>query len=391
MFQLLKIVIPFFILFFSFSTVSSAQKIAIGNYENKAQGYAILSAQYSKDAYFFSRKNYFIGNTQAIKKNCDSAIVFAQIAMEYADSAFKVASDMSEYAKTIMLYAKDYQQKAIKSFKQIRSSTNGNFIHELSGKSMYAMGNAVADAYKASLAFEFSPEVDDRTRRGGAMYSSERSEHKPKTTAKESSRDITRLESDEFSYMTIKELYGVRLVEIDDELIQLNNEAKVSSGKKLTEIQNAIAQLKLEEKKCFQKMRNSEDRLISVKTDLSEEMLKVVNKDIFTTEKEGFYDANIPVPVDFKMPEGLVYRVQIGFFKSQLPPQHFKGIFPLSSQKVDKVYFRYVAGNFAKYEDVKSAKMAIVAKGYSDSFVVAYFNGKKVSISEALKKEKENN
>ncbi|NQX99043.1 MAG: hypothetical protein HRT73_14380 [Flavobacteriales bacterium] len=345
-----------------------AQKIDVKEYENKAKAYAILSAQYSKDAYFYSKKSYYSTLVGDIKQYADTGLVAAQIAIEYADSAFLVAFDTCEYAKTIILDAKMYQKKGVLSFEQIRKSNDIDVIYELSKTSLYVMGNALADAYRASM-FLDGKEVTA-------------------ISIKESKREITRLESDEFSYMTIKELYGKRLVEIDEELILLYAAAEKSDGKELEEINNAIIQLKIEEKKSFEKMKNSEDRLISVKTDLSEEMLKIVNKDIFTTDKKGFYSENIPVPVNVKTPKGLVYKVQIGFFKSQLPPEHFDGIFPISSQKIDKVYYRYVAGNFAKYEEVKAAKIAISEKGYSDSFIVAYINGEKVSMSEALEMEK---
>ncbi|MBL4594902.1 MAG: hypothetical protein JKX68_13975 [Flavobacteriales bacterium] len=371
MLNFFKILIPFSFLFLSLSTTSRAQKIDLKDYENQAKAYAIMSAQYSKDAYYYSKKNYFSTSLKEIKQNCDTGLVCAQIAIEYADSAIILAYDTCKYAKTIMLSAKEYQQLGIISFKLMKKDNNLNQIHELSRGVVYDMGNAIADAYRASMFLD--------------------GEKVTTKSIKESKREITRLESDEFSYMTIKELYGKRLAEIDSEIILLEAEAKKSKGEKLAEINNAITQLRTEEKECFQKMKNSEDRLISVKNDLSEEMLKIVNKDIFTTEKEGFYNENIPVPSDVEVPKGLVYKVQIGFFKSQLPPEHFQGIFPLSSQKVDDVYYRYVAGNFAKYEDVKAAKIAISEKGYSDSFIVAYIDGNKVSISEALEKEKVNN
>jgi hypothetical protein len=364
MIRFYKIVVFFLI----FDSGLHAQKIDVNEYENKSKAYAILSAQYSKDAYFYSKKSYYSTLEKDIKQYADTGLVAAQIAIEYADSALIIAFDTCEYAKNIMLDAKMYQKKGVVSFQQIKKSKDIVVLHEFSSKSLYAMGNALADAYRASM-FLDGKEVTT-------------------ISIKESKREITRLESDEFSYMTIKELYGKRLVEIDDELILLYATAKKSEGKELEEINNAIAQLKIEEKESFEKMKNSENRLISVKTDLSEEMLKIVNKDIFTTDKNGFYSENIPVPVNVEIPKGLVYRVQIGFFKSQLSPDHFDGIFPISSQKIDDVYYRYVAGNFAKYEEVKAAKIAISEKGYSDSFVIAYIDGKKVSISEALKEEK---
>ncbi|MDB4534706.1 SPOR domain-containing protein, partial [Vicingaceae bacterium] len=116
-------------------------------------------------------------------------------------------------------------------------------------------------------------------------------------------------------------------------------------------------------------------------------MLTIVHKDIFTMNKDNFYNENVPVPITDKVPTGLVYKLQIGFFKSQLPPEHFQGIFPLSSQKIDEIYYRYVAGNFANYKDAKDAKESVIEKGYSDSFIVAFLNGEKISISDALNQE----
>ena len=355
-----------------------AQKINVNDYANKAQAYAILSAQYSKDAYSYARQNYFKTSRSAIKSNADTGMVSIQIAVEFADSALAFANDSSVEAIAIMIAAKKYQTQTLKLFNSVRSEDDNLMLIDLCEKAMYEGGNAIAEAYRASLSFNMKSEEIIEKQEGNSL--SEESDP---------SRDVSRLETDEFSYMTIKELYGKRLVEIDDELVLLKAEAKKSKGEKLKKINKAINQLKLEEDECFQKMKGSEDGLINVRNELSEEMLKVVHKDIFTTEKNGFYNDNVPVPVNNKIPERLVFRVQIGFFKSQLPPEHFEGIFPLSSQKVDNTYYRYVAGNFAKYNDAKEAKIAVVEKGYTDSFVVAYFNGKKIPISEALKKEKD--
>jgi hypothetical protein len=305
-----------------------AQKIDVNDFDNKAQAYAILSAQYSKDAYYYSTKIYFSGSISTIKQNCDTAIFYAQSATEYADSAYLIANDTS-----------------------------------------------------ASLFFEWKVEEEGLISKNEDITNND-------SITEGNKRDNTRLESDEYSYLNVKEMYGKRLIEIEDERLLLEKELKNSSGKRKLEIQKIISQLKKEESEIFIKMKNSADRLISVRNELSEEMLKIVDKDIFTTGKEDFYNEKVPVPLTSKMPEGLVYKVQIGFFKSHLPPDHFAGIFPISKEKIDKIYYRYVAGNFAKYEEAKNATKAIAKKGYSDSFVIAFIDGKKVSISEAISKEK---
>ena len=90
------------------------------------------------------------------------------------------------------------------------------------------------------------------------------------------------------------------------------------------------------------------------------------------------------IGTSFVVPEGLVFRIQIGFFKKELPEEHFDGIFPLASEQIDNTYFRYIAGSFPTYEAAKRSLQKINDKGYTDAFIVAYFNGKKISISEAL-------
>lgn len=364
MFNGFKIVI-LFSLFFCLWNVH-AQKIDLKDYENKAQGYAILSAQYSNDAYFIARQNYFLTAASAIRQNCDSAIHFSQIAINYADSAYIVAHDSCLFAKNLIQEAKTYQQKALLQFKQITGTSNNNFIYQLSLEAMYAMGNAVADAYRASLELDWKEgfPIDKK-------------------------RDVTRLESDEVTFTTIKDLYSKRLEEIKNELLLLEIEKNKNTGRQKQEISNVIAQLKAEQKELLLKSKNSDDKLIQVKNDLSEEMLQIVDKDLFTTEKKDFYSENVPIPTSTVIPKGLVYKVQIGFFKYQLPQKHFDGVFPVSTEKVDNKYYKYLAGNFNKYEDAKEAKNTLIKKGYADAFVVSFIDGAKVPISEALKKEKE--
>ena len=361
---LTRIVVFFFLL----SSVGvNAQRTEVHNPNNKAQAYAILSAEYSREAYLYAKQNFFANSGHSIKANSDTALVYLQIALEYADSALLVAYDSSEYAKSVMIDAKKHQEEAIGYFKRVGKENNQNDIHYLAEEAMYASGNGLRDAYEASLFFDWE-EGDEEDK-----------------LSKE--RDVTRLESDELAFMTIKEIYGKRLIDIEDEILALEQEAKTATGEHLKKIKDAIAQLKEEEKDLLDKMKNAEDKLVNVKTDLSEEMLEMVNKDVFTTNKNGFYNEEVPVPVNSKMPEGLVYRVQIGFFKNQLPASHFEGVFPISSEKIDNEYYRYMAGNFKNYEDAKNAKLKLIDKGYS-GFVVAYINGQKISIKDALNEEK---
>lgn len=96
------------------------------------------------------------------------------------------------------------------------------------------------------------------------------------------------------------------------------------------------------------------------------------------------YTADRPIPVDAKIEDGLVFRVQIGAFKSRLANDAFKGLSPLNGETVGNGYIRYTAGNFDKVENANAVKNDLRQLGYSDAFVVVYYNGRRISLGEAL-------
>lgn len=96
------------------------------------------------------------------------------------------------------------------------------------------------------------------------------------------------------------------------------------------------------------------------------------------------YSASNPIPMNAPMEDGLVFRVQIGAFKTQLPNNAFKGLSPLNGETTASGYFRYTAGNFNKIENANAVKNDLRNLGYRDAFVVVYFNGKRITLGEAL-------
>ena len=341
---------------------------------NYGQKYAIASAKASRDIYLVAQRNFILNDYSFLKSNIDSILVLSNQAIDMADSALLVLSDTNETAKMMMMMAQVYQNKVLNCLVQIEQTNVGQPINLLAEELLHVAANSCVETYKASLYFDSFQNLED--------------EEKPRPNEE---RDLTRLETDEFSYITVKQLYASRLEEINEELLLLNEQKEKLKGKELEELTKIIQQLNIEKEACLNKVKKSDDKLVSVKNDLSKEMLQIVHKDIFRTDKDGFYSDNVPVPNNSEMPNGLVFKIQIGFFQSQLPPEHFDGIYPLSSRKVDGIYYRYEVGNFSKYKEAKDAKKLVVEKGYKDSFIVSYFDGEKISTSEAIKIERSDN
>lgn len=118
----------------------------------------------------------------------------------------------------------------------------------------------------------------------------------------------------------------------------------------------------------------------SVIVKIKVEDLEVKNNNAYTADK--------PIPIDEKIQDGLVFKVQIGAFKTALPNNTFKGLSPVIAQTTPSGYIRYMAGNFEKYSSANAVKNDLRNLGYSDAFVVGYYNGKRINLNEATDKAK---
>lgn len=83
---------------------------------------------------------------------------------------------------------------------------------------------------------------------------------------------------------------------------------------------------------------------------------------------------------------GIVFKVQLMASRKTIPlsPDNFNGLNQLSKEPY-KNMFRYMYGNANNYAAAKRLKKDADAKGYTTSYIVAYKNGVRVPITDALK------
>lgn len=88
-----------------------------------------------------------------------------------------------------------------------------------------------------------------------------------------------------------------------------------------------------------------------------------------------------------KSSENVYFRVQIATSTNKVEPvsYNFRGLNDVIVEKVGK-YYKYYLGNFFTFVEAQERKEEAKSKGYDSAFLVAYKNGEKVSINEALKK-----
>ena len=110
----------------------------------------------------------------------------------------------------------------------------------------------------------------------------------------------------------------------------------------------------------------------------------------FEVRPSPAYSEKIPVPVDFTMPPGLVYTVQIAAFRNPVAPSLFRGLYPVFGSKKpgsDATY--YYTGLFRRLDDAREALPGARGAGFPDAFVVAMMDGTQVSMERAQLLEKQ--
>lgn len=97
------------------------------------------------------------------------------------------------------------------------------------------------------------------------------------------------------------------------------------------------------------------------------------------------YSAEKPIPVNDKLqlPEGIIYKVQIGAFRNPISQNLFVGMSPITGERTPQGFIRYTAGIFKSRSTAESIKNEIKNLGYKDAFVVAFKDGKRIPMKEA--------
>jgi hypothetical protein len=94
-----------------------------------------------------------------------------------------------------------------------------------------------------------------------------------------------------------------------------------------------------------------------------------------------------PIAIDAPMPAGVVYKVQVGAFRSAIPLDAFNDMTPVTGERAANGLVRYTAGMFTTAESASEASAKVRARGYRDAFVAAYMDGKRIPLREAMQQQ----
>lgn len=84
---------------------------------------------------------------------------------------------------------------------------------------------------------------------------------------------------------------------------------------------------------------------------------------------------------------GVFFRIQIGAYKNSLSKKIYENISDLKVISFEDGYTRYFSGNFSTIEEARAKKEEVIKEGFSDAFIVAFKDGQKIPLTDALKKK----
>jgi hypothetical protein len=109
-----------------------------------------------------------------------------------------------------------------------------------------------------------------------------------------------------------------------------------------------------------------------------------INETIFSTEGTSPYTSISPIPLEAKLPEGIVYRIQLGVYSKRVSFDHFSGLQPISAELLqDGKIIKYYVGIFGNFEKADSSLKKVKDMGFKEAFVIAFYNNRKIPLERA--------
>lgn len=188
-------------------------------------------------------------------------------------------------------------------------------------------------------------------------------------------------------YMVLHKAYMPRVL-IETGFISNPTEGNIlDSEEGQNEIAKAIADAIISYKKEYFGSENSD-------SEYEKPSQRIIEKSIKDSSTENVKNTDTPVVTTVlkkdsiikEESKGVIFKIQLSASakKVALEPKNFKGLKDISISQTNSLY-KYMYGETADYEEAKKLLQEAKSKGYKSSYLIAFKDGKSISIQDALK------
>src|SRR5690554_800650 len=344
----------------------------------RAKNSAIAAARYAQEGYYYTKFTTHINALDSSRMFADTALFFVKRSLMLADTALL-------YAPVVNYPAIDFlnsgRGRAVESDKIIR-----NYYPMIDVKSHNVFGrdaalnlsNAVMDFYNASLLLHAEP--------GAGSEEEERYEVMPYAS------EVTRLEIDETAFQMASNALEQEIEDLVKLSVSLQVKINAATDQKsryalrqnLDKVDRLLAQ-------NTSRLKDTSHRIQEIRQLLNKKHLDDV-KHLEEPEHLSYFETSgkqKTIEMDKQVPDGLVYKIQLGYYPSDVDIENFHGLFPISGETVRKDLARYYAGLFYSFKEAAIGNDYIRTNVIANAFIVPFRNGEKISISTAVEIERQ--
>ncbi|HRP61544.1 MAG TPA: hypothetical protein PK833_14835, partial [Vicingus sp.] len=90
------------------------------------------------------------------------------------------------------------------------------------------------------------------------------------------------------------------------------------------------------------------------------------------------------ISTDVNKIQGVFFTVQVGVYSKPITADQLNNVTPLNSERTANGLIRYTSVVYTNLTDANAAKERVITLGITDAFVIAYANGNRVSVNDAV-------
>ncbi len=343
----------------------------------RAKNSAIAAARYAEEGYFYTKFTTYINAVDSSRIYADTALFFVKRALMLGDTALYYAPK-TNYPAVDFLYSG--VKKAVTGDSIIRAYYPMSEIeshHVFGREASVVLSNSVMNFYNASLLLRGESDAPESE---GDRY-----EVLPYGD------EVIRLEVDETAFQQASNAYEDEIGDLEKMNNQIQSRIEASTDQK-TRYQYRQKQdlINIQLTQSTSRLEDLSSRIEEIRQLLQKKHLDDV-KNVDEPEHLPYFETastSKEVEMDKEVPDGLVYKIQLGYYPSNVDIDNFHGLFPISGETVRDNLARYYAGVFYSYRDAAVGNNYVRNHAIANAFIVSFYNGEKISVSSAVEIER---
>lgn len=352
----------------------------------EAQNQALSAARYAEEAYFYSRQANSRNQLEDYRADIDTVLFYLKKSTELADSAL-LSMTPNDTIEAYLNRGNQLLSEVDEVLRHIYPFRKLPVMKQYSEEVLTNLMNAKVDFYTASLYLS-----------GGNLVLNDDFVYEELDL----DQHLARLDADESAFTDLVLDLEERMKELNERIEETRSKlSQATDAEERAALEKELADLSAERGRLDETLQKANDRLQDIRDQQQEQVKKQgllsdadesnkneTSSDQFETDKHGHYNDR-QVAVNEPLPEGLIYRVQLGYYFKADNNDAFHGLFPITGEDLKDGKIRYYAGMFSSYTEASKAKDYIREKRIGDAFVVPYLDGKKINVKRAIELERE--